>query len=122
MGNGGKGTYFLGKGNGEHGGKFSLVGIWGDFCIYIKEIMTTLEILLSILTALSGLGNLGQWVNLRAMKDKARYEADDAHIEALKKVIDLQAEEIRRLEDRVRRLESQIMNKPAEGQEDGESD
>lgn len=84
--------------------------------------MSTLEIILSVIASLSGLGNLGQWVNLRAMSRKAKYEADDAHIEALKKVIDLQAEEIRRLEDRVRRLESQIMNMPAEGQEDGESD
>lgn len=84
--------------------------------------MTTLEIILSIFTVLSGATNLGQWVNIKALRDKAKYEADDAHIEALKKVIDLQAEEIRRLEDRVRRLESQIMNMPAEGQEDGESD
>jgi len=63
--------------------------------------MSTLEIILSILTACSGFGNLAQWVNLRAMRDKATYEAQDTHIESLKKVIEQQADEIKRLQERI---------------------
>lgn len=67
--------------------------------------MTTLEIILSVLTGLSGLGNLTQWLNLKAVREKANYEADEAHIQNLKSVIDLQADEIRRLQERVKELE-----------------
>lgn len=63
--------------------------------------MTQLEIILSIFTALSGFGNIAQWVNLRAVRDKVGYEAENAHIENLKTVIELQAEEIKRLQERV---------------------
>lgn len=70
--------------------------------------MTTLETILTILTPLLGLGNLAQWVNLQATKDKARYEADNAHIESLKRIIELQADEIKRLQERQKLLEERI--------------
>lgn len=49
--------------------------------------MSTLEILLSILTALSGLGNLAQWLNIKALRDKAGHEAESVEIENLKATI-----------------------------------
>ena len=70
--------------------------------------MTTLEMLLTIITALSGIGNLGQWVTIKSMRQKAEYEAEDTHIESLKKIINLQAEEIKRLSKRVEDLEAKI--------------
>ena len=70
--------------------------------------MTTLETLLTIITALSGIGNLGQWVTIKSMRRKAEYEAEDTHIESLKKIINLQAEEIKRLSKRVEDLEAKI--------------
>jgi hypothetical protein len=71
--------------------------------------MTTLELVLSVITALSGFGNLTQWVNLRALRDKARYEADNAHIDSLKKIIELQQQEIIRLQERQKELEARIL-------------
>lgn len=70
--------------------------------------MTTLETILTFITAVSGLGNLTQWVSIRALRDKARYEADNAHIESLKTIIEMQANEIKRLQDRQRILEDRI--------------
>ena len=70
--------------------------------------MTTLETLLTIITALSGIGNLGQWVTIKSMRPKAEYEGEDTHIESLKKIINLQAEEIKRLSKRGEDLEAKI--------------
>ena len=70
--------------------------------------MTWIEIILSVVTSASVMGNIVQFVTLRETKAKAHYEADDAHIESLKKVIELQSEEIRRLQERVEKLENQI--------------
>lgn len=70
--------------------------------------MTYLEIILSILTALSGIGNLTQWANLRALRNKSHYEAEDVHIQVLNKTIVMQADEIKRLQDRQQYLEAQI--------------
>ena len=42
------------------------------------------------------------------MRQKAEYEAEDTHIESLKKIINLQAEEIKRLSKRVEDLEAKI--------------
>lgn len=70
--------------------------------------MTTIEIILSFITAILGAGNLAQWSNLRAVRAKARYEAEDAHIEGLKKIIELQADEIKRLQERQKELEDRI--------------
>lgn len=67
--------------------------------------MTTLEFILAFVTAASGLGNIAQFVNLRAMKNKASYEADGVHVDVLNKTIIMQADEIKRLQDRVRELE-----------------
>lgn len=72
--------------------------------------MTTLEMILSILTALSGIGNLTQWANLRAMRNKATYEAEDVHIQVLNKTIVMQADEIKRLQERQKVLEEQIID------------
>jgi len=76
--------------------------------------MTTLEMILAILTALSGIGNLTQWVNLRALRQKSKYEAEDVHIEVLKKTIELQADEINRLQERVRILEERSKEREAD--------
>lgn len=70
--------------------------------------MTYLEITLSILTALSGIGNLTQWSNLRALRNKSHYEAEDVHIQVLNKTIIMQADEIKRLQERQQVLETQI--------------
>lgn len=67
--------------------------------------MTTLESILAVLTALSGIGNLAQWTNLRALRQKSAYEAEGVHVEVLKQTIELQAEEIKRLQNRVAELE-----------------
>ena len=72
--------------------------------------MTTLETILTFATALSGLGNITHWVNLKALRDKARYDADSAHIDSLKKIIELQADEIKRLQERQKELEQRINN------------
>lgn len=72
--------------------------------------MSHLEILLGIITPLLGLGNIAQWVNIRALRDKAKYEAENAHIESLKRIIELQAAEIKRLQDRQKELEDRISN------------
>lgn len=67
--------------------------------------MTNLETLLAILTALSGLGNLAQWSNIKALRAKSRYEAEGVHVEVLNSTIKMQADEIQRLQERVRQLE-----------------
>ena len=70
-----------------------------------KKDMTNLETLLAILTALSGLGNLAQWSNIKALRAKSRYEAEGVHVEVLNSTIKMQADEIQRLQERVRQLE-----------------
>lgn len=75
--------------------------------------MTNLDIILAIIAALSGLGNLTQWVNLRAARQKATFEADNAHIENLKMVIEIQSDEIKRLQDRVKELEDKLSSREA---------
>ena len=67
-----------------------------------------LETLLPIITALSAIGNIGQWVTIKSMRQKAKYEAEDTHIESLKKIINLQAEEISRLNKRIEVLEAKV--------------
>lgn len=67
-----------------------------------------LETLLPIVTALSAIGNIGQWVTIKSMRQKAKYEAEDTHIESLKKIINLQAEEISRLNKRIEVLEAKV--------------
>lgn len=67
--------------------------------------MTTLEIILSIVTVLSGATNLGQWANISALRKKGKYEAEEAHIEVLNRTIVMQAKEIERLQARVKELE-----------------
>lgn len=68
--------------------------------------MSTLEIILSFLTVISGWGNLSQWMNIRAMREKANYEADGVHIEVLNKTIVMQSNEIERLQKRIADLEA----------------
>lgn len=83
------------------------------YCFQAHFRMTKLEIILAVLTAMSGLGNLTQWVNLRAIRQKADFEADNAHIDNLKSVIDLQADEIKRLQERVKELEDKQREREA---------
>lgn len=85
-------------------GKNTSDGLSGVFCINTME-MSNLETLLAILTALSGIGNLAQWSNIKALRAKSRYEAEGVHVEVLNRTITMQAEEIRRLQERVHQLE-----------------
>lgn len=82
--------------------------------------MSVLEIILSIVTAASTLGNITQWVNLRALKDKSRYEADAAYIENLVTVNNELTKEITRLQERVKQLESRITQLEQHGREEGQ--
>lgn len=70
--------------------------------------MNTLEIILTALCGVSGIGNIAQWVSLKAIRQKAGYEAENVHIESLQKVIELQAAEIKRLQERQEQLEQRI--------------
>lgn len=76
--------------------------------------MTTLETLLAILTALSGLGNLAQWSNIKALRAKGRYEAEGVHVSVLNETIRMQSDEIRRLQERVRTLEEREQQREKE--------
>lgn len=76
--------------------------------------MTNLEIILTFIATLSGIGNLSQWTNIRAMRAKSRYEAEDIHVQVLKQTIEMQSEEIRRLQERVRDLESRQLQREQE--------
>lgn len=67
-----------------------------------------------MLTALSGFGNLAQWSNIKALRSKQRYEADDVHVEVLNKTISMQAAEIGRLQERVRQLEEREQQREKE--------
>lgn len=73
--------------------------------------MNWIEIILSVVGSASITGNIVQFVTMRETKAKAHYEADNAHIAALQRVIELQSEEIRRLQERVEKLEKQIEQK-----------
>ena len=68
--------------------------------------MSVLEIILSIFTAASAMGNITQWANIRALKDKSRYEADAAYIENLLTVNSALTAEITRLQERIKALEA----------------
>lgn len=70
--------------------------------------MNTLEIILTALTTMSGALNIGQWFTIRSAKQKAQYDADNAYIKNLENVIHLQAEEIKRLQERQEYLEHRI--------------
>lgn len=70
--------------------------------------MNWVEIILSVLGSASIMGNIVQFYTLRETKQKARYSAENVHIESLQKVIEMQSNEIRRLEARVEKLEAQI--------------
>ena len=67
--------------------------------------MTNLENFLAVLTVLSGIGNLAQWSNIKALRAKSRYEADGVQVEVLSSTIKMLADENQRLQDRVRQLE-----------------
>lgn len=71
--------------------------------------MSTLEIILTVFTTLFGAGNIWQFVTVKSMREKAQYDADNAYIKNLENVINLQAEEIRRLQERQAYLEERIM-------------
>lgn len=67
--------------------------------------MSTLELVLTLLTSGSLIGNITQFFSIKASRNKAQYDADNAHIRNLQMVIELQSQEIKRLSERVAALE-----------------
>ncbi len=80
--------------------------------------MSVLEIILSIFTAASAMGNITQWANIRALKDKSRYEADAAYIENLLTVNRALTAEITRLQERIKALEDWKEKQEQHGREE----
>lgn len=62
--------------------------------------MSALDIILSVLTAILGGGNLWQALTIRSFKRKSSAEADRAEIDNLKLIIQTQAEQMNSLQAR----------------------
>lgn len=67
--------------------------------------MTSLEIILTIITALLSGTNILSIITIKSYKKLKKFESDNKEIDNLKMILELQKQEIDRLSERVQKLE-----------------